>query len=1038
MKKHHLTFLLMFCLSLKVVSQTVSGVITQVPCNNDGIYTVTSTGFSFPINYSYYLDNELITHSNVNSATDQLTNIPMGYSGNITVFVDDGVHFASDIDTYTPSFSFSIIGNSPLCPITMGTLNATQNSGSSGPFTFEWTNSQTLNSYSGNNVSVPIGTYSVTIVDQTTGCSFSILDSIGLYQLSNVTATVSSTQANCTNGTATAVASGGISPYTYLWMNGATSPTITGLVQNYYSVIVTDAQGCQSNFLGTYVQQNPTISVNISPTDATCTESDGSAIAFGSGGVSPYTYSWSNGQTGQTATNLSGSINYNVIATDANGCTGTNSVYLSTSTPITVTYTSTVSSCTIPTGSATVTPIGGTAPYTIVWNTSPSVTGATISNFAPGTYSFVVTDAVGCVRTGAAVIDPVSTISASGQGSTVPCPNTIGNAAISVSGSNPPFTYAWSNGATTSQISGVQLGSYSCLITDAVGCKVTKYAYVNSISNLNIGMSTTPVSCLYNTDGSAIAQVTGGTAPYTYSYSNGNTTANATTMGMGCYWLTVSDVNGCSNSTHFTITNAATSTDCYCTIEGNVFLDGNANCTLDGGEVGVENIMIHCSGQGYQFTDVNGNYGFQVPSGTYTIEEQVNGYYPLTSCQPSSTTLTVVAATGCQSTVNIANAINIIHDLKVVPVNSGLPPIPGNSYQQAVIVKNEGTVIESGIQVGYETDGQLPFVNSTMPGFMQTGNPNHYGVQSGFLSLNPNETKVLLMNYNTPTNIPLGTEVSFYDSVAHLAPIDVNWLLDYTPWNNVNHFKTNVIGSYDPNYKEVYPKGNQSQGYISSLVKEFDYTIHFQNEGTYFAANIVVTDQLDEDLDWKTLSPGYSDYSYTTSVSETGLVTFTFANINLPWKSSYGDALSSGLINYSIKRKTTNPQGTEFTNTANIFFDYNAPITTNTTVNTLNDALAGLIENVENENFSNEVTVDVFPMPAKDLMSIRINNVKKDEVANVSIIDLTGNVVSSKKFSLAEGTTLVNQNVSNLATGTYLTKIEFENGSSIIKKIVLY
>ena len=1029
----------MFCLSLKVVSQTVSGIITQIPCNNDGIYTVTTTGLSLPITYTYHINGVPYVHTNVYSTTDQLTNIPMDNNGYIWVYATSGASTATGYDSYSPNFNFSITGISPICPITMGTITATQTSGSTGPFTFDWTNNQTLNSYSGNNISVPLGNYSVTIIDQTTGCTLNISDSAGVInQLSNVTATMSSTPANCTNGTATAVASGGISPYTYLWMNGATSPTITGLVQNYYTLTVTDAQGCQSTNLGTNVQQNPYISVNSTIIDATCAESDGSAIAFGSGGVSPYTYSWRNGQAGQTATNLAGEIYYEVVATDANGCTGFGGAYVNTSTPITVTYTSTVSSCTSPTGSATVTPTGGTTPYTIVWNTSPSVTGATISNFGPGSYLFVVTDALGCVKTGAAVIDPISTINASAQGSTVLCPTTIGNAIATASGTNPPFTYAWSNGATTSQISGVPLGSYFCLITDGVGCIVTKYADVLSTSNLNIGISTTPVSCLYDTDGAAIAQVTGGTAPYTYSYSNGNTTANGNTMGMGYYWLTVSDVNGCSNSTNFTITNAATSTDCYCTIEGNVFLDGNANCSLDGGEVGVENIMIHCSGQGYQFTDVNGNYSFQVPSGTYTIEEQVNGYYPLASCQPSSTTLTVVAATGCQSTVNIANAINIIHDLKVVTVNSGLPPIPGNSYQQTVIVKNEGTVIENDVQLGYENDGQLPFVNSTMPGFMQTGNPNHYGVQSGFSSLNPNETSVLLMNYNTPTNIPIGTEVTFYDSVAHLAPIEVNWLLDYTPWNNVNKIKTTVIGSYDPNYKEVYPKGNQSQGYISSVTKEFDYTIHFQNEGTYFAANIVVTDQLDEDLDWKTLSPGYSDYSYTTSVSETGLVTFTFANINLPWKSSYGDALSSGLINYSIKRKTTNPQGTEFTNTANIFFDYNAPITTNTTVNTLNDEFGGLIENANNESISNEVTVDVFPMPVKDLMSIRINNITKDEVATISIIDLTGTVVREGKFSLVSGTTLVDQNISNLATGTYLAKIEFENGSFIIKKIVKY
>jgi hypothetical protein len=296
----------------------------------------------------------------------------------------------------------------------------------------------------------------------------------------------------------------------------------------------------------------------------------------------------------------------------------------------------------------------------------------------------------------------------------------------------------------------------------------------------------------------------------------------------------------------------------------------------------------------------------------------------------------------------------------------------------------------------------------------------------------------MLLNYVTPTNIPIGTAVNFYDTVANLAPIDVNWLLDYSPWDNVNSYQTTVIGSYDPNYKEVTPKGVGAPGYISSAETEFDYTIHFQNEGTYFAQNIYVTDQLDADLDWTTLKPGYSDYSYTTTVSETGLVTFTFANINLPWKSQYGDALSSGLINYSIERKANTPQGTEFTNTADIYFDYNAPITTNTTINTLNDELAGVDETDNIASFSDGITVDLYPVPAKDFLTIRVNNVSKKEAVTVSVIDIMGNVVLASNVDLSEGSTAVIQDVSKLATGTYLTRIQFENGSSIIKKIVLY
>jgi hypothetical protein len=555
---------------------------------------------------------------------------------------------------------------------------------------------------------------------------------------------------------------------------------------------------------------------------------------------------------------------------------------------------------------------------------------------------------------------------------------------------------------------------------------------------VNVGVSTVPVTCIYNTDGSASPIVTGGTAPYSYAYSNGTSAQNAVNLGTGQYHLTVTDANGCSSGSWFWITNANTSQDCYCTISGDVYVDGNANCTQDAGENGVEHIMIHCSGHGYTFTDASGHYSFQVPTGTYTISEQVNQYYPLSACQSNNNVVSVVAASGCNTVVDFANVINPLHDLKIITVNATLPPIPGNAYQQQVIVKNQGTITESGIQLGYEHDGQLPFVNSSLPALTQLNSslePNWYSVQSGFPSLSPGSTSVMLLNFNTPASIPLGTTIDFYDTVTHAAPIDVNWLLDNSPWNNVNTYQTTVVGSYDPNYKEVTPKGAGAAGYIPMETTEFDYTIHFQNEGTYFAQNIVVTDQLDDDFDWTTFKPGYSEYDYSTTISETGLVTFTFANINLPWKELYGDALSSALVHYSIERKTTTPVGTEFTNTANIYFDYNAPITTNTTLNTL--AVTG-IDDHEPGTDGTAITVELYPVPASDQLTIRVNNVSKDEAATVSIIDLTGKLVLSENIDLSKGSTVVTANLSALMTGTYLTRVQFENGASVIRKIIVH
>ncbi|AEA42479.1 T9SS type A sorting domain-containing protein [Fluviicola taffensis] len=1037
----NLLIIFLFCVFQNAISQTVTGIITQPPCNNDGIYSVTTSGIPLPITYTYYVNGTTVVHSNVNSVTDQLTNIGMSSNNYMYCEASSGSVSAYSQNSYTPQFSFTLSATSPTCPATMGTVTATQVNGTTGPFTYNWTNTQTLISYSGNNTTVPVGDYISEIMDQTTGCMLQANDTaFSIQQLSTITASITKTPANCTNGTATAAASGGVAPYSYLWGNGSTSPTNTGLSAGYYPLVITDAQGCQSSSLGANIVQTPQIVVNTTVTNATCVQTNGSAMTFASGGLNPYTYSWSNGQTGNTATNLSGGNSYTVVATDANGCVGIGNAYINTNTPVTVSYSTLPSQCTSPTGSATLTVSGGTAPYTYSWASNPSVSSSTISNVSPGTYSFQVTDAVGCIRTGSTVVNPISVINASIQASAVVCPSTTGALTTLVAGTNGPFTYLWSNGATTNAISGVPLGAYSCIMTDALGCSVTKWNTLEATSPVNVGVSTVPATCIYNTDGSVNSIVSGGLAPYSYVYSNGTTTQNASNLGVDDYYLTVTDANGCSSSNHFWIQNANTSQACYCTISGNVYVDGNTNCTYDSGENGVENIMIHCSGFGYTFTDANGHYSFQVPTGTYTISEQVNQYYPLSACQSNSNSVNVVAAAGCNTVVDFSNDVTTLHDLKIVTINSTLPPIPGNNYQQKIIVKNEGTVTESGIQLGYEHDSQIPFVNATLPSFTQVNSvtdPYYYSVQSGFPSLTPNSTSVMLLNFNTPTTIPLGTVVSFYDTVAHLAPIEDNWLLDNTPWNNVNTFQTTVIGSYDPNYKEVSPKGEGAAGNVPLETKEFDYTIHFQNEGTYFAQNISVTDQLDADFDWTTFKPGYSDYDYSTTISETGLVTFKFENINLPWKSGYGNALSSALVQYSIQRKTTTPLGTEFTNTANIYFDYNAPITTNTTLNTLHEDVAG-INDLELGKNGIDITVDLYPVPVSDQLTIRVNNVSKNEVATVSIIDLMGNVVLSDTVDLSEGSTVATKNLSKLMTGTYLTRIQFENGSSIVKKIVLY
>jgi len=212
----------------------------------------------------------------------------------------------------------------------------------------------------------------------------------------NVHATATSTPDTCSNntGTATAYAWNGTAPYSYLWSNGQTTQTITGLSSGTYSVTVTDANN--TIFSATVVVNNTILSVISSVVPVSCFGgNNGSATVTVSGGIPPFTYLWSNAQTTQTATGLAvGS--YSVVVTDATGCSITLSTVVTGSPLLSTNSYSTPSSCfTCPDGSATTNVNGGTPPYSYQWSngqTTPGITGIT-----PGSYTVCITDANGCV-----------------------------------------------------------------------------------------------------------------------------------------------------------------------------------------------------------------------------------------------------------------------------------------------------------------------------------------------------------------------------------------------------------------------------------------------------------------------------------------------------------------------------------------------------------------------------------------------------------------------------------------------------------------
>ncbi|MFQ5335766.1 MAG: hypothetical protein ACE5DN_06795, partial [Flavobacteriales bacterium] len=283
---------------------------------------------------------------------------------------------------------------------------------------------------------------------------------------------------NCT-GEATVSATGGLTPYTYLWSNAQTDSTATGLCAGTYLVTVTENGGCTAVDSVTIVEP-PVISLSTSATNAICGASNGSLTVSASGGVSPYTYQWdanTGSQTTAAATGLTPG-NYTVTVTDSNGCTMaiTDSVGMNNNGLI-LTGDSTMVLCNGgSSGTATPTATNGTTPYTYQWDANAgNQTTQTATGLAAGSYTVTVTDGIGC--TGSITITviepPLLQAGISGFTDALCNGQASGTATVTASGGTTPYSYLWPSSNTGSVENNLLAGVYTVTVTDNNGCTDT-------------------------------------------------------------------------------------------------------------------------------------------------------------------------------------------------------------------------------------------------------------------------------------------------------------------------------------------------------------------------------------------------------------------------------------------------------------------------------------------------------------------------------------------------------------------------------------
>lgn len=500
---------------------------TDVTCNglNNGTATANTTGTN-PVGTVYLWSN---------GAT---TKIISGLApGNYSVTVTYGN--SSKTGTASITQPLPLVATMSTTKTCVGTCNGSAFltiSGGTPPYTRQWSNGA-----AGNNLNnLCAGTYTVTITDSR-GCSYV---AVGTVAASAFVINVQSTSAGCTVlGTAIVTVVNDSPPISFSWSNGATTSSLSNLAVGTYTITVTNSIGCTATTSVNITQSLP-VAVTVSGGTFCGTACSGIAVATATGGVGPYSFVWSNGATGSSLSGLC-SGTYAVTVTDAKGCSVTTSTVINVI-PLIATVTTTNANCNSGGSASVVVTSNGVGPFNFHWSTGSQT--PTISGLSPGTYSVTVTDLTsGCTATATGVVGGSNGIILTTAHSNVTCGGACdGTAATTVTGGSAPFSFNWSNGATTTSVSGLCPGAYSVTVHDAFGCSAANAFTVTTPTAIAINTTWTNTTCVGTATGTATVVVAGGLAPYTFSWSNGATGATAFDLAEGVYCVTVADANGCT------------------------------------------------------------------------------------------------------------------------------------------------------------------------------------------------------------------------------------------------------------------------------------------------------------------------------------------------------------------------------------------------------------------------------------------------------------------------------------------------------------
>jgi hypothetical protein len=900
--------------------------------------------------------------------------------------------------------------------------------------------------------------------------------------VSPIQTSINITPAICPNLGSIQITNTGTGPFIdELFMNGtlvATGSPFNNLQSGVYYTKTTDANGCFLQTDSVYVENISGMSVSTVASNVTC--QGGTLTATVNGGLAPLSYSWSTGSAvANVVTGLLGS--YTVTVTDAQGCTEIGYGYLNS--PVYINANAVVANTTCPnsTGTISIFPSGGTAPYTCNWTTG--FTGNQLNNLNSGVYQGTIIDAAGCAEIISVNVGSISPINAQVVSNNSDCLNPTGSAQLTITGGTAPYAVQWliSPSQSGNNLVNVLPGTYPFVITDASGCVRSGSAAVGNNDPINIYAYSTSTVCGQN-NGAVYSNATG--SSLTYLWSNGSTTSNINYISGGTYSCVITNASGCTKSfseyvstvSPFNVSSNITHASCIFTPDGQIALNITGgtppyNITWNNGATGatVSNLI---EGDYYAFiSDANGcnfSYHYEVNylstspcacSLTGKVYFDANNNCNYDSGEIALSNVNVKLTSGTSISYSITNAAGNYNFF--VPTGTySIEQLPYQHYAAGacsnnpiIINANGGTncVIFTNFADTAPSiqDLKTDYINLEPAvvgyGYKQRVIVKNNGTtiaNSGMVNVRGNSYAGL--NYSTfaGTNVA-GTGNWNFTGLPSLDPtevftFDMNYnVLSTTPTNTLMLYSDTVQKSSQPWQQDETP-WNNIKNLQTTTVSSLDPNYKEVNpQGFGSNGDINFSDSI---LTYTVHFENTGNYfAYNIEIVDSisthlNLNSFEMIYGSHPYTATidenavlhikfnnimlgYYVGLNTGFAVYSIKLKSNLAVGSQIKNRAYIYFDFNEAVITNTTINTLTTSVGSEELNIGEYK--------LFPNPANNKLTI--TNHENTLKGTINVYDMMGKLWLSKTITQPVNKVEFN-NLDELNNGLYFMNITNDLG----------